>query len=570
MNYLGISGIPGLQDRFNEDLKITDHRDSRIVQGLDSAAALIANKEIVFASGQERFSGHKGTGEFPAQAINAALSYGNIVVQDIAKLGWSFNYEKVPTSLLGNYAQFYQKQHISQALHQLIPGSEKIEIVAIPHHYAHALSAAAVSGFERSLVVVADGMAELTSITIYQYQNQVLKKIYAYPISKSIGVFYSIMTRFLGFCFNQDEYKVMGMAAYGATTYTDQFKKLIDFNDGKITVNLKFNHLDDPLYQRLFDELEGHFTIKRPTSSQHLTEQHYALAASLQAVIASVMVGLINYWLEKTDNTYLCGAGGVFLNCLMNQKIAEEIQPAGFFVQPAAGDDGAALGAALAVAGIENSPSQNKKFTPYLGQSWSRTQVENALEKTNLNFEWLGQESATEKAATVLNNGQVIAWFYGKSEYGPRALGNRSILANPGWLDIKDIINEKIKFRELFRPFAPAVLEEDATHYFDFKKTELCYYMLQTANVIPQQAEKIAGVVHADGTARIQLVSENINPVFHQLISAFKNKSGISCLLNTSFNTSGQPLINDPETAIETFARTELDYLFIEGYVIWK
>ncbi|EKD74356.1 MAG: nodulation protein and probable carbamoyl transferase [uncultured bacterium] len=570
MNYLGISGIPGLQDRFNENNKITDYRDSRIVQGLDSAAALIVNKEIIFASAQERFSGNKGTGEFPMHAIYSALNYGNINIDDITKLGWSFNYSNTPASLLGHYASFYQVDNIRRHLHRLIPGSEKIEIVPIQHHYAHALSATAVSGFERSLVVVADGMGELTSISLYQYQNHELTKIYAYPISKSIGIFYSIITRFLGFCFNQDEYKVMGMAAYGSETYLDKFKKLISFKDGNLTTNLKFNTLEDPLYHHLFNELEEFFAIKRPTSSEQLNSNHYSLAASLQSAVTSVMLELVRYWVKKTNNLYLCGAGGVFLNCLMNQRIAEEIKPTGFFIQPAAGDDGAALGAALAVAGKENRPVSDKKFIPYLGKSWNRAEIENTLQNTSLNFKWLGQTDAIERAATVLNEGHVIAWFNGKSEYGPRALGNRSILANPGWPNIKNLINQKIKFRELFRPFAPAVLEEDATKYFYFEKTELCYYMLQIATVIPHKAVEISGIVHADGTARIQLVTASINAVFHQLISTFKSKSNLPCLLNTSFNTSGQPLINDPQTAIETFNRTELDYLFIEGFVVWK
>ena len=570
MNYLGISGIPGLQDKFNQDNEITDHRDSRIVQGLDSAAALIINKEIVFASAQERFSGNKGTGEFPAEAIYSALKYGNIRINDITRLGWSFNYNNIPAGLLGQYASYYQPANIQQHLNKLISGSEKIEIVPVPHHEAHALSAAVVSGFERSLTVVADGMGELTSISIYQYENQEITKKYAYPISKSIGVFYSIMTRFLGFCFNQDEYKVMGMAAYGSLDYLDKFKKLLSFDNGKLSVHLKFNNQNDPLYHHLFKELEDFFAIQRPLNGEQLNAEHYALAASLQHVVASTMLELIRYWLNNTNNSYLCGAGGVFLNCLMNQKIAEEIKPMGFFIQPAAGDDGAALGAALAVAGKENRLAHKQKFIPYLGKLWSRDDVENILQNTCLNYRWLGLAETIEKAATVLNDGSVIAWFYGKSEYGPRALGNRSILANPGWPNIKDIINQKIKFRELFRPFAPAVLEEDAAHYFDFEKTDLCYYMLQTATVIPDKANAINGIVHADGTARIQLVTASINAVFHQLISAFKIKSHLPCLLNTSFNTSGQPLINDPETAIETFNRTELDYLFIEGFVVWK
>jgi carbamoyltransferase len=570
MNYLGVSGIPGLQQQYIDDNEITDYKDARIVQGLDSAAALISNQRIIFSSAEERFSGEKGTGKFPFKAINKALEYGAIKVGDITKLGWSFDYRKVPTSFLGRYAPFYDQRNIINVFNQLISGSENIAVVPVNHHYAHGLSTAIMSGYERALTIVADGMGELVSLSIYQFDAAELNLIHAYPISKSIGILYSIITRFLGFCFNQDEYKVMGMAAYGTHDYVAKFRELISFNDGKIKLNVKFNYADDPFYHRTFADISEHFSLERPLKNGKLEDQHFALAASLQTVIESVMLDLCNYWMKKTDNKRLCGAGGVFLNCLLNQKIADQLKLDAFFVQPAAGDDGAALGAALALMPVAERSIGNKQFDPYLGQSWSRDEIEATLKKSGLNFKYMGYDDIRQSAATALNAGSVIAWFCGRTEHGPRALGNRSILAHPGWPGIKDTINEKIKFRELFRPFAPAVLEEHASEYFIFEKTDLCYYMLQTAVVIEEQRKKLSGVVHKDGTARIQLVNDNLNSQFYQLIKAFQQQSQLPCLLNTSFNTSGQPLINDPTTAVETFKRTQLDALFIEEFMVWK
>jgi len=566
---LGISGVHGLQEAHAIKNKISDYRDLRIVQGLDSACALVSDGEIIFATSEERYLYKKGTGEFPTNCLSDLLKWSNINYNEIDKIAWCFNPEKILKRGQSLESQFLSKAHFEKTVSHYWPSSNIPEIVYVDHHLAHAHSTIKASGLVNSLVVIADGMGERESISIYHLIDGELNILKKYPVSQSIGIVYSIITRFLGFCFNQDEYKVMGMSAYGKPGFGEKLDRLIKLRGGKICIADGVIQSNDPLLLNAMEALETYLGIPRITGTDDWQQQHYDLALALQRKLESVMNSIIQYWMTKTSETNLCGAGGVFLNCLMNQHLIENIKPNEFFVQPASGDDGAALGAALSQ--IPKFKETGTAFTPYLGRAWSKDEVGKILKDTNLHYIELPYDAYIKDAEECLAQGKVIAWFNGRTEYGPRALGNRSILANPGIQDIQDTINRKIKFREGFRPFAPSFLEEEVGSYVENWNNKSVYkYMLATVFIRENKRTQIPGVVHKDGTARIQSVSPELNPTYYDLISSFYNITGIPCLLNTSFNVAGQPLINDPTTAFLTFEQIDIDILYIEGMKVWK
>ena len=389
----------------------------------------------------------------------------------------------------------------------------------VEHHRAHAVSAVVPSGFDQGLAVVSDGMGEVESLSVWRFRGTELEKLHTQPIASSLGILYSIGTRFLGFQFNSDEYKVMGLAPYGdPERFRSVFRKLarFDADRGSVVIDWPKGALADaeqgyPHARALLAEQT--FTPNPPDGSIQRDEADFA--AALQDCLTELLVALVGHWLERTGERALCLAGGTFLNCKSNQALAALPGVDRMFVQPASGDDGTALGAAWAVA-VEQGPVNPAKgpFDPYLGPAYSPDEVRAALEaRPDLTWREIGLgEDYVAAAAEDIAADRIIAWFHGRMEFGPRALGNRSILARPDGDRIKDRINRAVKFREAFRPFAPAVHVDDRDRLFVTRGFDPDLYMLATAQVRPEARAALSGIVHEDDSARIQTVTPELNP----------------------------------------------------------
>ncbi|MGW2176085.1 carbamoyltransferase family protein [Streptomyces sp. NPDC001705] len=584
MIVLGLSGLPYAQDHLLKNTTDPHPLDERNVQGLDSAACLIVDGRVVAAAAEERFNGDKGTGRFPANAVNYVLREAGIDRAEVDAIAHGFDYDRRRRLFAGSQDYFdavLSGATMVESLQNTGWSDVQERFHAVDHHLAHAASAFYPSGFASALCVVSDGMGETESLSVFRARDGHLERLHSQPVSQSLGLLYSICTRFLGFASNSDEYKVMGLAAYGnPEPYRELFEDLVTFDadTGSILVGWPTGSLRDPElgYPNAMRYLES-VAFPSPVQNGEVVQEQADFAAALQARLTVVLTSLTSHWLRRTGETSLCLAGGTFLNCRANQAICDLPDVERVFVQPASGDDGTALGAALHLTQQLAVPyvRQPEGFQPYTGPSYTTDEVGRALEERaehgDIAWEYVGfTDDYFTAAARDLAEDRIISWFHGRMEFGPRALGNRSILGLPKGDRIKERINSLVKFREPFRPFAPAVLDEDRDSLFETRALAPTRYMLCTARVREERRAAVAGIVHADGTARIQDVREDYNPKFWALLKAVKRETGTGCVVNTSFNVKGQPLIMDPRTAIDTFLRTSLDRLYIEGYVVQK
>lgn len=586
MIILGLSGLPNAQDHLLKSATDPHPLDERNVQGLDSAACLIIDGKIAAAASEERFNGDKGTGRFPAAAINYVLAAAGVEKDQVDAIAHGFDYDRHRRVFAGAAQEYFDAvltgDTMVDALQNAGWSNVRDRFHPVDHHLAHAASAYYPSGFDSALCIVSDGMGETESLSVYQASNGQLRKIHTQPISESLGFLYSICTRFLGFASNSDEYKVMGLAAYGdPAPFHDLFASLVTFDDatGSVHVNWPRGALRNPElgYPKAMEYLSGLAFPAASPQDGSIVPAHADFAAALQARLTEVLVALVTHWLERTGETSLCLAGGTFLNCKANQRICDISTVERAFVQPASGDDGTALGSALQIAARLGAPyvADPAGFQPYTGPSYTVEEVRRTLEERsaagNVEWTWVGlTEDYYASAARDLAQDRIISWFHGRMEFGPRALGNRSILGLPKGDRIKERINSLVKFREPFRPFAPAVLAEDVDRLFKTRALAPTRYMLCTAPVREEQRPVVSGIVHADGSARIQQVRREYNEPFWSLLKAVKAETGTGCVVNTSFNVKGQPLIMDPRTAVDTFLRTALDRLYIEGFIVQK
>ncbi|SDC50196.1 carbamoyltransferase family protein [Streptomyces prasinopilosus] len=584
MIVMGLSGLPNAQDRLLRDTPGVHRIDERNCQGLDSAAALVVDGRIVAAAAEERFSGDKGTGRLPLGAIDYCLEAAGIDAQDVDVIAHGFDYgrhRRVFAGSLDYFEDVLSGRTVVDGLtaHGWTGVADRFQ--PVNHHFAHAASAYLPSNFDSALCVVSDGMGETESLSVYQARDGHIEKLYCQPISQSLGFLYSICTRYLGFASNSDEYKVMGLAAYGSpAAHRPLFQELVRFDPrtGGVRVNWPRGSLDSPAlgYPKALAFLESKAFPVGNQDEGHLPE-HADFAAALQERLTEVLTELVSHWLTRTGESSLCLAGGTFLNCKANQALCDLPGVDRVFVQPAAGDDGTSLGAALYASHERGVPYVGPPagFDPYTGPSYNEHEVRAALERVAVSgaVRWrhIGLSDAYFSAAAAdLAVDRVIGWFHGRMEFGPRALGNRSILGLPRGRNIKERINNMVKFREPFRPFAPAVLEEDRDTLFETRGLSPTAYMLCTAEVREQHRADVPGIVHEDGSARVQVVREDANEVFWRLLREVKSQTGFGCVVNTSFNVKGQPLIMSPLTALETFLKTSMDRLYIEGFVVEK
>lgn len=572
----------------------------------DSAAALIKDGKILAAAQEERFSRKKNDAGLPILAIQFCLETAGIQAKDLAAV---VHYEEPllrldriigikskesdPFAMAAYRARTFRSWMTKQKFMPAVRLAKELNIPIsriknITHHQSHAASAFLCSPFESAAVITLDGVGEYETSTISLGTGNKIKKLSSVRLPHSIGLFYSALTAFLGFKVNEDEYKVMGMAGFGQPKYAELFLSWFQLNDdGTFTIEQKFFEFLSPLqlpYNKNLIEVLGQPRVPEsdfdPFSSDlklAQTSKHYAdIAASVQKCTEEVILHVVRQAMRMTGLKTVCMAGGVALNGLANGRIKRELG-CQLFVQPAAGDAGGALGAALYWShSVLNQPRGSAFQSPYLGKEFDSLSIQQAIEKsyTKKYTKFQNKKDLCHTVAQLLQKGNVIGWMNGRFEWGPRALGCRSILANPALPDMQKIVNEKIKFREPFRPFAPAVLPDRAHEYFDLgtisSKSDPEYFMLSVCKVRPEKEKSLPAITHVDNTARVQLVNSDENPVFYQLIQEFERLTKVPVILNTSFNLRGEPIVTSPLDAIKTFEWSAMDYLVLGDYLIQK
>jgi carbamoyltransferase len=583
MKVLGISGLDNSVPFKKAKFRTADEREYRISQGHDSAAALIADGKIVAAVAEERFNRVKHSGAFPIGAIRYCLEEAGLDVEELDEIAHGFNYSPWRNILSMNlesaelYREVFSREAVLKSVKRYLPHYPLDRVTQVNHHLAHAASAYFTSGWDQCLVVVIDGMGEIDGATVYSASNGVLKRIHRVSANNSIGIFYSLVTLHLGFDFNSDEYKIMGLAPYGDPS---RFRKLFSNavllkEDGSFSIPLlQLNKApagqDNFLATRrwLADNL-----VKERQPDEEIALIHEDVAAALQECLDKTLLHLCGHFARKTGLRYLAMAGGVALNCTANGKLLESGLFDEIYVQPAAGDDGSALGAALLRASMKGAINNKRMPVPLLGPAYSLEKVNAVLSDFGDRITIHRFKDITEtagKAAELIAAGRVIAWYRGRMEFGPRALGNRSILADPGRPEMRDRINAMVKMREAFRPFAPAVTIEEAPKWFKMRGTKELPFMIMTVDVREEYRGDLPAVTHVNGSARVQTVSKTDNPDFHCLLKAVGMATGREMVLNTSFNVKGQPIVNTPREALETYLGTGIDHLFIENLLITR
>src|SRR3989344_5390579 len=550
----------------------------------DSAAALLSNGKILAAAEEERFTRKKHDNSFPFSSINYCLAQAGIDINDVKYVTYYEKplkkFDRITQMFLDtypfSYIPFWQsfpslitdKLNVKSIIRNKLKFKGKI--LFIPHHEAHAASCFLVSPFKKSAILTVDGVGEWQTTGLYLGIGNEIIPLKQINFPNSLGLLYSTFTAFLGFRVNEDEYKIMGLSAYGKPEYKNKIYKLIKVkDDGSFLLDMShFSFREDfQMWNEKFEKLFG----KARLPNDPVLERHKNLAASIQAVTEDIYFKIINYLHSVTKTSNLCMSGGVALNALANGKIYGKTPFKNIYVFGAAGDSGAALGTALfTYYQIVNNKKRNSINSLCLGSSFEKKSIEKALKEKNLTYKQFNNENELLKTiAKLLSENKIIGWCYGKMEFGPRALGARSILANPKPRYMKEEVN-KIKIREQFRPFAGSILQEKVHEFFEVpEKNHLSPFMVFCFKVKKEKRKDLAAIVHNDNTCRIQNVSKE-NDRYYKLIQKFYELTGVPCILNTSFNLKGEPIVETPKQAIEDFLKTKMDYLVINDSLISK
>ena len=583
----------------------------------DSAAALLVDGKITAAAQEERFTRKKHDQSYPYNSIKYVLDEAKLELNQIDQIVF---YEKPFLKferLLETYLAFapkgfttflmsipiwlreklFQKKFIFDQLKRNDKNFNDIEKISFSeHHFSHAASAFYPSPYNEAVILTLDGVGEWATSTIATGKNNKISIIKEIHFPHSIGLLYSAFTYYTGFKVNSGEYKVMGLAPYGEPKYADMiFKELVDVKeDGSFRLNMKYFNFATGLTMtnEKFSKLFGQKA--RDPNKELLTQFHMDIASSIQEVIEKIVLKLVKNIKEETKTKNLCLAGGVALNCVVNGKIVKNKIFENIWIQPASGDAGGSLGAALAfwhqelLKPRQISKSKDNMCGSYLGPQFSEKTIENILNELNAKFTKCDRENLSDKVANELKNGKIVGWFQGRMEFGPRALGCRSIIADPRSEKMQKDLNLKIKFRESFRPFAPSILREDLSDWFDLNCDSP--YMLLVANVkeniqiketenikklfgierLNLKRSSIPAVTHVDYSARIQTVHKETNPKYYELLKSFKKVTNCPILVNTSFNIRGEPIVCSVEDAFKCFMGTELDLLVCENFILQK
>jgi len=581
----------------------------------DSAACILIDGKIIAAVQEERFTRIKHDPNYPHNSIEFVLKYTNLKLSEVDQIVFFEKPFLKFERLLETYVAFAPKGFVSFAKAMPLWIKEKLfqknllfnklknhdqnyksdkNIFFSDHHLSHAASAFFPSPFDEAVVLTADGVGEwaTTTVAVGKGNNLEIKKEIHFP--HSLGLLYSAFTYYTGFKVNSGEYKLMGLAPYGSPIYQDKIKKLIDIkDDGTFRLDQTyFNYATGlTMTNEKFNKLFGQ--KPRNSKNENITQFHMDVAASIQNVTEEVMINLAKSIRKEYGIRNLCLAGGVALNCVANGKILTSKIFDNIWIQPAAGDAGGSLGAALALWYIDQGNKRSINLNDdmkgsYLGPELNQDEIEKELEAAGANFETLNYDELIDKTANFLSDERAIGWFQGRMEFGPRALGARSILGDPRSEKMQKNLNLKVKYRESFRPFAPSILREDLSEWFEMNVDSP--YMLLVANINPNKKiemndeqknlfgidklnikrSNIPAVTHVDYSARIQTVTKDNNKCYYDLISKFKEKTGCPVIVNTSFNVRGEPIVNTPTDAFNCFMATELDYLIIGNCILDK
>ena len=562
----------------------------------DAAAVLISDGRIVAAAEEERFSRKKHDSGFPKKAIDYCLKEDALSSSD---LDYVVFYEKpfrkfhrILISSLSTFPKSYasfreairlwmtQKLWIKSEIASYLKLPED-KILFSEHHLSHAASTYFPSPFKESAILTVDGVGEWATASYGVGKSNKIKLLKEIHFPKSLGLLYSAFTAFLGFEVNEGEWKVMGLAPYGKPKYQKELWQTVGLNaDGSFSLNFdyfSFHYSDRYSYSQKLVDLLG--PPVDPKNSHLVTPRSADIAASIQAVTEELLLNMAKNLKKISQSDNLCLAGGVALNSVANYRLLKESGFKNIFVQPAAGDSGGALGAALYVYHhVLNRQNRTAMDRACFGQEFDEENILHYLKNNNLHYRRLTNDQLVDFVSSLIMKGKVIGWMQGKFEWGPRALGHRSILADPRNPKMKDIINAKVKFREAFRPFAPSVLSDQAPNVFELPTSNYklltnhypLRFMLYVVPVKPAWRKKVPAVTHADNTARPQLVFKDTNPLYYNLISAFHRKTGVPLLLNTSFNLKGEPIVASPADAYSTFKRSGIDILVMGNFISEK
>jgi len=553
----------------------------------DSAAAILNDGHVIAAVEEERFSRKKFDDDFPKMAIEWCLREAKIQPSDIDSVAF---YDKPVLKferLLDNYIAvaprglysfldvmpkwLHKRLWIKNEIKKSLNGFNG-EIIFPEHHMSHAAHAFFTSPFDESAILTVDGVGEWSTTSYGVAKNNSIELSAGIQWPHSIGMFYSAFTYFLGFKVNEGEYKLMGLSSYGEPKYHDIIEdNLIDVKeDGSIRLNMKYFAFtyDKVMTNDKFSELFG---IPRRESNEKAEQIHFDIAASAQLVLEEALLKMVNHVYEETNMKNLCLGGGVALNGVANYRILKEGPFENLHIPPSPGDAGSAIGCAQYLyfhykknKRVLREEADRIQNNIYVGPSFSNEEIKSFLDKNNIEYKYLERKELLEQTAKLISEKNIVGWYQGRMEWGPRALGNRSILADPREGNMKDILNEKIKHRESFRPFAPSILEEYVSEYFEIDTNSP--YMLLVAPV--KEPKKIPAVTHVDGTGRLQTVSKKTNLLYYDLINEFYKITGVPVIINTSMNVMGEPIVNTPENAFKMLTTTEMDNIVLGNFLI--
>lgn len=558
----------------------------------DSAACLLKDGEVLCALEEERFSRIKHDNNFPFLSIDRCLKLNNLTIEDIDYIAYYekplLKFERIMENFVETFPFSFKtflkgmpewldyKIKIEQTIRKKLKFKGKIFF--IPHHYSHAAAAFYPSSFNEAAILTIDGVGEYQTTGLWHGKENQISPLKSIDFPHSLGLLYSTFTAFLGFKVNEDEYKVMGLAAYGKPSLVNEVYKLIDVKeDGSFKLNMNYFSFreDFRMWSKEFKKLFG----KPRQPDEKIEQKHTDLAASIQKVTEEIYFKILNHLNTLTKTPNLCLSGGVALNALANGKIYTHTPFKRVFVLGAAGDNGAALGATLFAydyikrhpgLDLESRSNRHPITNLCLGSSYSNEQIELVLKENRLSYKKFDSEDKLlDKTALLLSQNKIIGWFQGRMEFGPRALGARSILAKPNPRSMKEKVNI-VKIREQFRPFAGSILQEKVHEYFEVpEKNHFSPFMVFCFKVRKDKRQNLAAIVHKDNTCRIQTVNKD-NGRYYTLIKKFGEKVGIPCILNTSFNLKGEPIVETPKQAIEDFLKSKIDHLVIGDFIIYK
>ncbi|HXI04369.1 MAG TPA: carbamoyltransferase [Candidatus Saccharimonadales bacterium] len=549
----------------------------------DSAACLMRDGRVIAAASEERFTRKKHDHSFPVNAVRYCLQEAGIGIDDVDYLGFYdkplVKFERILLTYIATFPRSFrsfnkavplwltQKLRIPHLIRSLT-GFEG-EILFGDHHMSHAASSFLVSPYEEAAILTLDGVGEWSTATRGVGRGNDIELWSEIRFPHSLGLLYSAFTYFLGFKVNSAEYKVMGLAPYGEPKYYDKIMSEIIRvkDDGSFKLNMDYFAYDYGL-KMTNGKFSRLFGIPVREGEGKLDQVHKDIAASVQKVTEEIVLRNARWLHDKTGLTNLCMAGGVALNCVANGRVVRETPFKNIFVQPAAGDAGGAVGVAAYIHhSVLGNPREFRWEHAYWGPEFPREEIREYLDKHDVPYRECSREELLSETARLIGEQNVIGWFQGRMEFGPRALGNRSILADARNPENKDVVNLKIKFRESFRPFAPSVLAERCSEYFELDCESP--YMLLVADVRPGR-RTIPSVTHVDGSARIQSVRRDVNPLYYDLITEFDRQTGCPVIINTSFNVRGEPIVCTPHDAYLCFMRTKMDYLVLDHFLLDK